>query len=710
MSKSLTGLGAKVAALLFAVILFVGIAGLAAFYLLSSRQAIQNLRQDSKLVNGAFQSFIADRAAFLDTTVGYGAGSAQIAGLVGTDDRMTVQAEMGPIRKKLDLDAVEVFDADSKLLGEDGFRTLPSQSGSKNLARMIIEKGSWGGVLDQDGDLMIGAGRSIVIAGYPKGAMCGFIRLSVAQLGEIAREVPDSGLAILYRGQVTASYGMAVGAKLRADNAPYQISVGGKDYTAMYADLPGTNPGDQMGVVTLRSVDETWKSTRQYMAVFLAILLIACLFALLIGGAAVRNLTSPIDRLVESARTIQNGSWPKPFQSQRRDQLGVLMEVFDEMSASVQSNQAKLLAMVDTDPLTELANHRRFKERLDQECIRAAQASESIAVTLIDIDDFRTLNDRLGHAMGDRLIRLMADEIGGLIPEIALAGRYGPDQFAILSPRSDFADADQLVERLRFAIRRNSRDVEFSAGIVAAVPSEDAGASILLGTEIALARAKQLGGRRTAQFDLLMETQMGADARELYRGIRDPSFATIQALAAAVDAKDSYTLGHSERVAAYARDLAVYMGLSAEEVDLVFRSGRLHDVGKIGVPDSILNKPGRLDDDERRIIESHPVLGEVIVRKVPQLDELLPGVRNHHERWDGRGYPDRLAGHDIPWVARYLAVADTFDAMTSDRPYRKGMPVVAALEEIEKSSGIQFEPKLATGFVAMMRSRYEAAA
>jgi len=127
-------------------------------------------------------------------------------------------------------------------------------------------------------------------------------------------------------------------------------------------------------------------------------------------------------------------------------------------------------------------------------------------------------------------------------------------------------------------------------------------------------------------------------------------------------------------------------------------------VGKIGVPDSILQKTGGLTDDERAIMATHPVLGEVIVRKAPQLALTLPGVRHHHERWDGRGYPDGLEGREIPDVARILAIADTYDAMTSDRPYRKGMPPTTALDEIERGGGSQFDPELAIAFVSMMRA------
>jgi HD-GYP domain-containing protein (c-di-GMP phosphodiesterase class II) len=181
------------------------------------------------------------------------------------------------------------------------------------------------------------------------------------------------------------------------------------------------------------------------------------------------------------------------------------------------------------------------------------------------------------------------------------------------------------------------------------------------------------------------------------------SLATVQALAAAVDAKDPYTKGHSQRVASLARSLAVRMGGSEAFIDQVYAAGTLHDVGKIGVPDAILAKPSQLTKEESMVMATHPVLGEVIVAKVPQLASLLPGVRHHHERWDGAGYPDGLSGEGIPLQARYLAVADTFDAMTTDRPYRKALSDQVALAEIERCAGTQFQPELAKEFVRMMR-------
>ena len=176
----------------------------------------------------------------------------------------------------------------------------------------------------------------------------------------------------------------------------------------------------------------------------------------------------------------------------------------------------------------------------------------------------------------------------------------------------------------------------------------------------------------------------------------------VQALAASVDAKDKYTHGHSSRVAAYARDLAKRAGYSEEEQDSVYMMGLLHDVGKIGIPDAIINKSGRLTDEEFAAIKTHPAVGAEILQKIDDLPELMAGAHWHHERYDGKGYPDGLAGERIPEAARIIAVADSYDAMTSNRSYRAVMPQGKVRAEIERCSGSQFDPRFAAIMLGMI--------
>ena len=176
----------------------------------------------------------------------------------------------------------------------------------------------------------------------------------------------------------------------------------------------------------------------------------------------------------------------------------------------------------------------------------------------------------------------------------------------------------------------------------------------------------------------------------------------VQALAASVDAKDRYTHGHSSRVAAYSREIARRAGLSVAEQDSIYMMGLLHDVGKIGIQDAIINKTGRLTDEEYAEIKTHPVVGYEILRNIEDYPELMVGARWHHERYDGGGYPDGLAGEDIPEVARIIAVADTYDAMTSNRSYRKALSQETVRAEIENCKGSQFDPRFADVMLEMI--------
>jgi putative nucleotidyltransferase with HDIG domain len=192
--------------------------------------------------------------------------------------------------------------------------------------------------------------------------------------------------------------------------------------------------------------------------------------------------------------------------------------------------------------------------------------------------------------------------------------------------------------------------------------------------------------------------------------LRTAYIQTIRALAEAIDAKDAYTRGHSERVAVYASRIARQMSLRKELIERVYFAGLLHDVGKIGVPDAIITKPDRLDEDEYREIMKHPEIGAKILEPVEFLRSVVPCVRHHHEWYDGcnRGYPDRLAGDQIPLPSRVIVVADTVEAMTSDRPYRKALSIDIVISELHKYSGTQFDPVVVDAFLRLLEDEGEA--
>jgi putative two-component system response regulator len=192
------------------------------------------------------------------------------------------------------------------------------------------------------------------------------------------------------------------------------------------------------------------------------------------------------------------------------------------------------------------------------------------------------------------------------------------------------------------------------------------------------------------------------ELRESNRKVRHLSEQMMMTLANTVDAKDQYTRGHSVRVATYAKEMAVRMGKSKEETDMVYYIGLLHDIGKIGISDTIINKPGKLTDEEYAVIKTHPAIGADILKDMTEIPNAAIGAHWHHERYDGNGYPDGLKGEEIPEYARIIGVADAYDAMTSKRSYRDVLPQEVVRAEIEKGKGTQFDPDIADIMLGMM--------
>jgi putative nucleotidyltransferase with HDIG domain len=204
-----------------------------------------------------------------------------------------------------------------------------------------------------------------------------------------------------------------------------------------------------------------------------------------------------------------------------------------------------------------------------------------------------------------------------------------------------------------------------------------------------------------------MAGSIEALVRRLQRALRQNQelfLETIRTLAAAIDAKDPYTRGHSERVSSYSMAIARHLGLSQEEVFRIRTAAILHDVGKLGVRESILNKPGGLTEEEFAVMRQHPAIGAQIMEPIRMLKDIIPGIRNHHETWDGRGYPDQLEGEDIPMVARIIGAADTFDAMTTNRPYQQAFEFEAVLEKMRTMSGSRFDPEVVDALLAAVKA------
>ena len=364
--------------------------------------------------------------------------------------------------------------------------------------------------------------------------------------------------------------------------------------------------------------------------------------------------------------------------------------------------QARLVEQAATDPLTGLVNHRIFHERLREELSRARRHARPLALALLDIDHFKAINDSLGHERGDAVLAAVAARLTESARSEDVLARLGGDEFAVLMPETTEQDALAAVERTRRAIAtielEGGLTVSASAGVCGVEHAQDADALVRL-ADGALYWSKAHGRNAACIYDpdVVHELSITERAEQLQRS---RALVGIRALARAIDAKDPSTQEHSQRVATLACAIALHMGWSDERVALLEEAALVHDVGKIGVPDAVLLKPGRLDDDEYEQIKRHAALGAQMVEDV-LLPEQVAWIRAHHERPDGRGYPDRLAGGAIPDGAAILGVADAFDVMTATRIYSTARTRDDALAECERLVGAQFAAEPVAALVAL---------
>ena len=433
-------------------------------------------------------------------------------------------------------------------------------------------------------------------------------------------------------------------------------------------------------------------------AIFLMALGGATLLGLAIALLLGRLIVRPLDRIRAVADAIRGGDNRARLRWERQDEIGDLARAFDALADD--------LIEALKDPLTGHLNHRAFQERLAQEISRCRRHGTPLALVALDIDDFKIVNDTLGHAAGDDALLRLARAISEDLRPYDLCGRIGGDEFMIALPGTDAQEAAEVVARIRGRAAEvetsTGQALTVSAGIVGFPEHATDQAQLMHLADGAMYWSKSHGKDRAFIYSQAIDFALSpAEAAE--RNLRAGLVNTVHALARAVDAKDGYTHSHSQRVARYAGELAVELGIDGEQLEMIRTAGVLHDVGKIGISDAVLLKPGPLDAGEFDDMKRHSELGRDIIAGAGMV-EIATWVLHLHERFDGGGYPGGLSGEQIPFESRVLHAADALEAMTSSRVYRAALPVEVALSELKSGAGTQFDPDVVRALIGMVRS------
>lgn len=408
----------------------------------------------------------------------------------------------------------------------------------------------------------------------------------------------------------------------------------------------------------------------------------------------------------------------KEKRSLNADDLAFLDSVSSIGSIAVKNSHLyeKVYMEARIDELTGLLNRKYFYETLEEEVEKNKHLS--LSLLMVSIDDFKLYNQLYGTEEGDKALKYVAAVLQACVGENGYVARYNGKEFAVILPQFDILAAKNMANNIRqqiMDINKQNRGQMYrqkaltaSVGICAIPYAASNMKQLMDNADMALYQAKHTGKNKVMIYSIgevedarTNQLDNGTGYRE---GIYSEYASTIYALTAAIDTKDHYTFNHSKNVAEYATKLAKAYGLNSESVSIIHEAALLHDIGKIGIPENILNKPGRLEAEEYEVMKEHVENSIGIIRHLPSLDYVIPAVIGHHERWDGRGYPRRIAGEDIPLSARILCIADSFDAMVSRRSYKDAYDTERALSIVRNEAGRQFDPQLAELFVTLVEN------
>jgi len=376
--------------------------------------------------------------------------------------------------------------------------------------------------------------------------------------------------------------------------------------------------------------------------------------------------------------------------------------------------------LATVDQLTGVLTRQAVIDELEREIIRAARYGHQLSVVMVDLDHFKRLNDSHGHAAGDMMLRQIAGVLRTNLRTIDVVGRYGGEEFLIVLPETDVDAAASLAEKLRRLAGRHEIELDdgfcatatLSAGVAGGFGGHLDIDALVRDADNAMYSAKALGRDQVYVFHeleddgLVRKAAIAPGARNHAIEVGRAAFgAATESLTAALDTRPGWAGKPSSMIAGAAVELALGLGLPEGEIERIRVASLLHDLGKLAIPEEILTKPGELNDPEWRIVSEHPKIGQVILEQAGALRDAATIVLHHHEWFDGRGYPHGLAGEEIPVGARIVAIADAYEAMVAGRPYRAAISHEAAIQELRRHGGMQFDPHLVEAFAELFAER-----
>ncbi len=386
-----------------------------------------------------------------------------------------------------------------------------------------------------------------------------------------------------------------------------------------------------------------------------------------------------------------------------------------------------------TDSVTGLPNHRAVIEQLEKEFERTRRFHRSLSLVFFDGDRFKKVNDMYGHAVGDIVLHELGARVSNVLRGGDTLGRFGGEEFVVLLPETDALQSSEVAERIRAAVAvqpfaipsvEGGIILTISVGIATYPGDGETIRELMEKVDQAMYWSKRLGRNQvrtvaesqqcnySALLDILDKADEARDemigsmlhAERLQRAYY---LGTIYSLMRMIEVRDAGISRHSHIVSDLSTAIAQHIGLEQHTIFALGTAALLHDIGKVAIPDALLYKTRPLTPAEQLIIQQHSELGAQILEISPFLQKLIPAIRHHHERWDGKGYPDHLAGHQIPLEARIITVAEAYDSMIMNHPYRVGCSPMEALAELKRCAGKQFDPEIVDAFVKVMALRQE---